>query len=241
MEPSASSGRITRITSQRRNSDRVNIFVDDIFACGAAYEVLAGEKLRLGDTLHVDVLERLRAADASWKAKQAALSLLAVRVRTRGELIDRLRRKGFNEHSIRYAMDEAERLDLIDDDAFADAWVSDRIRLRPRGSRALVAELGRKRIPAEKARAAVARVMRAENTADEELCMNAAMKWIATGRNGEGEGARTQRRLTAFLARRGFDGDAVRSAVRAALTVRTSLAVRRSGAALNALPYHNAR
>lgn len=210
---------VTAITAQRRNPDRVNIFINGDFRCGAAYEVVVGEKLRKGAVVSEGVLSRLITADARWMAKQAALSLLGFRPRSRGELVDRLRRKKYEPDAIEYALAEAARIGLVDDTAFSEAWARDRLRLKPRGARAIIAELIGKRVPAEVAARAVARVMQAEGADEDELCMDAALKYTRSkgSRAKEEDVIRTQRRLHAFLARRGFAGDAIRKAVRAAL------------------------
>jgi regulatory protein len=207
---------ITRLVMQRRHPDRVNLYLAGHFCCGVAYEIVVAEKLKAGVTLEPMQVERLLEADARWKAKQAALSLLAVRQRARGELADRLRRKGFSPPAIEYALQEASRLELIDDRAFAESWVRDRIRLRPKGAHALVAELGRKRVPADIARDAITRVMRHDQVDERQLCHAAAQKWAharcATPIDSQ-ERMPLQRKLIGFLQRRGYSGEHIRAAV----------------------------
>jgi regulatory protein len=101
--------------------------------------------------------------------------------------------------------------------------VRDRLRLRPRGARALQSELQRKGVAPDVAAAAVDKGMRDSGAADADLCLAAAQKWV------RGNGRRIaaapdvdarralERRLSAYLMRRGFGGDAVRDAVRASL------------------------
>ena len=126
------SGVITALKAQRRSADRLNLYIDGDFRCGIAMDVLVSERLRIGDSVSEELLERLIAADESWKAKQAALSLLGTRARGTGELADRLRRKGFPPSAVDWAIGEVRRLGYLDDAAFAESWVRDRLRLRPR-------------------------------------------------------------------------------------------------------------
>lgn len=211
--------KITKLVPQRRNSDLVNVHIDGEFRVAIAYTVLTQERVRTGDVLTADRLDGLLAADERWRAKDAALSLLSVRARARGELADRLRAKGFSDAAMDYGLREVDRLGLLNDAAFAEMWVRDRLKLRPRGTQALVSELGRKRVAADVARAAVVRVMHAENVSDDELCRAAAERWARTHAQRSGDDAlRLRRRLSAFLARRGFRPPAVRTAVDAALS-----------------------
>jgi regulatory protein len=210
---------ITKLTPQRRSRDLVNVHIDGEFRTVVAYAALNAERLRTGDVITEEQLERLLAADERWKAKDAALGLLSVRARARGELAERLRRKGYSDAAMAHALTEVDRLGLIDDAAFAESWVRDRLKLRPRGSHALVYELVRKRVPSDIARAAVSRVMDAEHVSDDELCMAAAARWVNAHRPKPGEDdLRRERRLSAYLGRRGYRPGAIRTAV--ALTLR---------------------
>ena len=207
---------VTKLEPQRRNPELVNLYLDGEFHSTVAFGAVAAARLHSGDTITQEQLERLLADDECWKARHAALSLLSVRARARGELRDRLRRKGFGDAAIEHALAEVDRLGFVDDAAFAESWVRDRLTLRPRGAKALVHELGRKHVAADVARAAVTRVMEAENVSDDELCHAAASRWAQTHpvRAGEDD-ARRERRLAGFLARRGYRPGAIRSAVEA--------------------------
>jgi regulatory protein len=213
--------RITALTSQRRHPGRANLHIDGEFHCGIASEVVYAERLRVGDDVTPELLQRLTRADDCWRATDAALSLLATRARARRELADRLRRKGFDTASVDHALERADRLGLIDDRSFAEAWVRDRLRLRPRGTRALVAELTAKGVALAVARSAVADVMRTERMDDAELCRRAAEKWLRAEAN-RGAGAdrdaqrRSERRLSAYLMRRGYAPAGISAALAAA-------------------------
>lgn len=207
--------RITALKPVRRNAALLELHVDGEVRGTVASLLVSEAGLRVGDHIPAGRLRELFAADARCRAMQAALSLLAVRGRARGELTNRLRRKGFDGDAVEHAMQHAERLGLVDDDVFSESWVRDRLALRPRGSKALVAELRRKGVAADTARAAVSRVMAAEHVDDEELCLAAAERWLVRNAAlvGSDDRTRTMRRLFAFLARRGFATGASRTAV----------------------------
>jgi regulatory protein len=217
----AAGGTITGLHVQRRNPDRANLHIDGTFCCGVAYEVVYAERLHTGEPISRDAVARIRAADEQWRARHAALSLLAVRPRARRELSDRLKRKQFPPAAVEWAVTEADRLGLLDDRAFAESWVRDRLKLKPRGSRALVAELMHKGVDRETASRAVARVLQTEQADEATLCLHSAQKWLRThGRSADAGDAdqrrRVQRRLVAFLQRRGYAPDHIRAALDAA-------------------------
>lgn len=153
------------------------------------------------------------AADERERAREAALTLLAARARAHGELGERLKRKGYSPDAVGWACAEMVRLGLLDDSAFSESWVRDRLLLRPKGRRALAAELRAKGVSGEVAAGAIERVMADEAVDERTLCLAAAEKWMRT------QGARVadrkvrERRLAGFLARRGFGGGVVRQAL----------------------------
>ena len=75
------------------------------------------------------------------KAKEAALRYLSFRARTRQEVEGRLREKGFDENTIRSAIERLKELRLIDDAEFAREWIRSRQRKGPIGRRRLLLEL----------------------------------------------------------------------------------------------------
>jgi regulatory protein len=203
--------KITKIEAQRLNPERVNVHVDGTFRLGLAAELALAEGLRVGDEVDEARLAELEARDGSFKAKDAALSLLSYRARTAAELTRRLKRKGYGEEVAEETVGRLGELGMVDDAAFAESFVRDRVRLRPQGRRRMKGELRAKGVDAETADAAIAEVLAGEETSELELARAAAARWKP--RSGE-EPAAARRRLHGFLARRGFGGDAVRTVLR---------------------------
>lgn len=206
--------RITRIEPQRHAPERVSVFADGAFRLGAAAEVVLAAGLREGDAVDEAALAALERSDRAWQAREAALRLLAVRPRSAAELARRLRMKGFAPAETEPVLARLAELGMLDDAAFAGMLARDRVRLRPQGRRRMLGELRAKGVDEETARAAVDGVLDAEETDEAALARRAAAKFRP--RPGE-DAARARRRLHGYLARRGFDGDAIREAVGEAL------------------------
>lgn len=86
----------------------------------------------------------------------AAARLLEVRPRSIAEVRRRLRDAGYRAELVDAAIDRLAELGMLDDGAFARAWVESRDRARPRGERALRAELRGKGVAAGDVEAALA-------------------------------------------------------------------------------------
>lgn len=176
-----------------------------------------------GDHIDEATLLALREATEDYDAREAALRLLSYRPRSHGELRDRLARKGVAAERIARCLDALEVAGVLDDEAFAESHVRDAVRLRPRGSRRLLAELRRKGVAEETATRAVERVLVEEESTDGELALRAADGWTRRAGDrdrehlcGRGERAaveRVRRRFWGYMSRRGFGPDAVRGAL----------------------------
>ncbi len=217
--------KIERI-EHRPNVNRVRLLFqdDDAPALEIAVDLLLREGLAAGDALTTERRAALEAADEEYRAREAALSLLAHRARARAELHQRLARKEFSDAAIEEVLAWLDERGYIDDAAFAVAFVKDRLRLRPKGRIALRQELRRKGVDAATADAAIDSAMGAADVDEKELAGQAAEAWARKNRSAVRAAARDRdarlklrRRLYGHLARRGFAGDAVRIAIRAVL------------------------
>ncbi|MHB8621448.1 MAG: regulatory protein RecX [Chloroflexota bacterium] len=135
-----------------------------------------------------------------------AIRLLAVRPRSSAEIADRLRRRNVDPDTVGATLDRLRGAGLLDDAAFAGAWVESRQRSSPRSSRLLTYELRQKGIGSDDLDRALAGVD------DLDLARQAAAKKLRTLK-GYGP-AEVKARLSQFLARRGFDYDVVSTVVR---------------------------
>lgn len=199
--------KITTLQPQTRNPERVNLHVDGAFRLALAAEIAYGAHLHVGDEISEATLRELETRDQAWKAREAALVLLSFRPRTAAELRRRLVRKEFPEEVVDTCVASLVDQGFVDDGAFAETFVRDRVRLRPKGKHRLVQELRAKGVDADEAQEAISEVFEREDVSEAELARAAAAKWRP--RAGE-ERPKARARLHAFLARRGFGGDAIR-------------------------------
>lgn len=133
---------ITAITEQKRNPDRVNIYLDGVFAFGLAREAAAG--LKVGDKLSEDRVRSLQDEETFYKAKNGAVSLISYRPRSVAEVRNNLERKGYTEDVIDRVITHLEEVGLLDDTDFAHYWIEQRAAFKPRSKLALRYELRQK-------------------------------------------------------------------------------------------------
>lgn len=156
-----------------------------------------------GDPAHDDPVEA---------ARQICLRLLTAAPRTRAQLADALRRRHIPDEAAGRVLSRFAEAGLIDDAAFARAWVESRHHGRGLGRRALAAELRRRGVDTQEVQAAVAAL-----SPDEELATArrlAAQR--AAGSRGRPQPARI-RQLVGMLARKGYPAGLAYQVVREVL------------------------
>ncbi len=194
---------ITALERQKRQEDRISVYLDGEFAFGLPDTEAA--HLRVGQVLSDEAIEALRAIDALSRAVDRAVRLLARRPYSVEEIRRYLASKDIAPGVIDAALARLEDLGYVDDRAFAQYWVENRERFRPRGARALCYELRQKGI----ADAIITQVLEGLDPA--ESAYAAAQD---KARRLRGLDRRTFRtRLGDFLARRGFEYETIREVV----------------------------
>jgi regulatory protein len=137
-------GKITALTAQTRNPDRVNVHIDGEFAFGLAYAAAA--KLRINQELSQPEIDTLKRQDTIEKAKDSAYRLISLRPRSSAEIQQNLNRKGYDAEVIAQVITDLCESDLLNDKAFAQYWVEQRDTFKPRSHLALRQELQQKGI-----------------------------------------------------------------------------------------------
>ena len=141
------------------------------------------------------------------RAKNTAYRLLALRSRSRAELVQKLQGREFGAYVIDSVMADLDRLGYINDLEFAVQWAANRVRLKGFGRRRIEQELRRKGIAPDVIRAAVSEAV----PVDDEVAAarKAAEKKLRT-LNSVGPDVR-RRRLAGFLERQGYSIEIIRS------------------------------
>lgn len=130
---------ITAIKAQKRNRQRVNIYLDGEFAFGLSRFVAAW--LTPGRKLTETEIEKLLDEDTYEVAFQKALQFIQHRPRSIEETRRRLSEKGFKDEVIDMTLEKLQEKNWLDDFDFARQWIENRNAFRPRSNRLLSYEL----------------------------------------------------------------------------------------------------
>ncbi len=198
-------GKITALVAQKRNKERVNVYIDGEFAFGLA--LIEALKLKKGQVLTDEDITRLKSLDEIEVAHQRALNFLSYRPRSMQEVARNLKdsKKEFSAYTIDTVLERLERSGLVDDAAFARFWVENRANFSPRSARALRYELRQKGVSDRVIDAALDALN--EDTAAYQAAQSRANRYATADEET------FRKKLGGFLSRRGFSYATVRDAL----------------------------
>ncbi len=187
--------KITALKVQKRNPNRVSVYLDGEFAFGVSKIVAVW--LRVGQELSEAKIASLQAQETLEVAYQQALHFLSYRPRSEQEVAKKLYEKGFDDNVVSETIKRLQEDRFLGDEQFAKLWVENRSTFRPRSHRLLKLELRQKGISDDHIQSALA-----EAGDESKLALDAAIRYARRLANLEWDEFR--KRLGAYLLRRGF-------------------------------------
>ena len=186
---------ITALKAQKKNPNRISVYLDGEYAFGLARIVAAW--LRIGQRLSEEEINRLKQQDTLEVAYQKALRFLGYRSRSEAEIQKKLSEQGYEDSVAAGTIQRLKEKGFLGDEQFARDWVENRTTFRPRSKRMLAIELRQKGVEEEAIQQALA------ETGDEDnLAYQTAIKYAHRLAGVDWETFR--KRLGAYLMRRGF-------------------------------------
>jgi regulatory protein len=147
------------------------------------------------------------------KTREAALRILERRRRTRADVAQRLKEKGFEAADIEAVCVRLTEVGLLNDLEFARLYLQGR-QGKPRGTRLLSQELRQKGVPAEVAEEALSQLAEASEGGEAELDRARSLARQSARKLAGLEPREARQKLFALLSRRGFGLDVIETVSR---------------------------
>jgi regulatory protein len=189
------SGKITGLKVQKKNRQRVNVYLDGEFAFGLSR--LTAGWLQVGQELSDEKIDELKEHDAIEVAYQRALRYLDFRERSSNEVQKYLTKNDIAEKTVEEVINRLKSAGLVDDKRFARMWIENRNEYRPRSLRALKMEMRHHGIEEELIDQSLGSVD------EQEMAYQAAKKYARKLENLDWQEFR--QKLYGYLGRRGFN------------------------------------
>lgn len=195
--------KVTAIKQQVKQQGRYSIFVDEKYSFSLSDTALLDSKLVIGQELTEVQVREYKKLSADDKLYGMALRYAALRPRSTWEMEQYLKRKKIDPLLSTQILSKLTNLQLLDDGAFARAWINHRRLLKPVSRRRLIQELRAKRVPDEVAEAALH-----EDDTDELATLRELVE-----RKRKLTKYQDKLKLMQYLARQGFNYDDIKSAL----------------------------
>jgi regulatory protein len=195
--------KITEISFQKRNTDRVNVFLDGVFAFGISIKL--AEALAVGQNLTMEEIQDLQLRDERHKALKLCFEQISRRPRTEKEIRVFLGKKDLSVEGIELAVNRLIELDYLNDEEFALQWIENRQSFRPRSRSALSYELKQKGVSVE----IIDRVL--ADFDEFAAAQSAGLIALRKYRNQSPDVIRNK--IAGYLSRRGFHFETIRTVI----------------------------
>ncbi|MDN4608384.1 recombination regulator RecX [Sporosarcina highlanderae] len=192
-------GVLTKITQQKRDTERYNIFIDDKYAFSVHESVLVKFGLTKGMQLDEWAMDEIAYEDRIEKAFNRALHFLSFRMRSEFEVKKKLMDLEYGEAVVLEAIVKLRRLGFLDDQAFSEALMRTQKNASNKGPKAIQQELQKKGVGKELQEQVL------ENYSEEEqfaVAKRLAEKAAASNRSIAP--AQLKQKIQNALARKGF-------------------------------------
>ncbi|MDB4892485.1 MAG: Regulatory protein recX [Gemmatimonadetes bacterium] len=204
---------ISGIIPTPRHPGRFDVIVEGEAIATLSIDII--ERLQLAVGRNVSALtERIALEAAQLKVYDRALNMLAFRARSSAELARTLVRKGEEKAHVDRAVERLKEHGFLDDAAFAQSFARAKVVGASQSRRRVQQELSRKGVARDVSDAAIDNVFEEEGVDALAIVAEAARKKLRS--LAKLEPAVQKRRLYGFLARRGYDGEHIRSAMKIA-------------------------
>ena len=192
----------TGIRAQIKNKERVAIYVDGKYSFSLSQDQLLRERLAVGHELDEQRLTELKEKSQFGKHLANVMRFVLMRPHSVREIEQYLFRKKVDLEVYKALVDYLDERGYLDDEKFAQSWVSSRMQTKAVSRRRLLMELRQKGVDEGIAASAIAEEGYDEMDALKELMVKKSRQY------------RDEKKLMAYLLRQGFSYDMVSRAMR---------------------------
>ena len=196
------------ITALKKKGSDVLIFLDDGTFLNLDYRIVLDYGLRKADHLDEKKIDLLKEKNSFLKARDSALRILARRRHSSYELKTKLFKKNYSKEVIGSVIQNLNEFSYLNDEEFASAYISERIKQRKIGTNRLKAELFKKGIDSK---IAVKVLNETDKTELNENAYEIAKKKLKILKNKESDARKISSKLFAFLLSKGYEADLIKT------------------------------
>ena len=200
--------KITKITPQIKNPERLNVFVDGEFFIGLEEFYIADLGLKTGKEMTNELAEKLLNTSRISDCMKKAFNLLAYRNRTSFELSKRLKEVGFSSDEIDFTIKKLDSIGYLNDEKFLKDYIGSAVR-KGHSERKIAFSLSTLGVPKEEYTHFIDKICTEDSQAEAvERLIEKKIKELS-----KLDKYKKKQRLVAYLSGKGFDFEIIFSQI----------------------------
>ncbi|MDD6770953.1 MAG: recombination regulator RecX [Inconstantimicrobium porci] len=120
--------KITKIEIQKRNKNRVNVYIDEEFSFACDMELVYKFGLNKDSVINMDELREVLKEEEYISCKNSALRVLEKTYKTEKEIVKKLKDKEYSEEAISRTLEFLTKYDFINDNRYASMFARDKVK-----------------------------------------------------------------------------------------------------------------
>ena len=201
--------KITKIEIQKKNKERVNLFLDGEYAFSISAELVYKEGLKTNNEIDSEKLKVLAEREGLIKCKNSALRIIEKSYKTEKEVRDKLILKGYDENSINKSIEFLKEYNFINDSNYTKAFINDK--LKSQGSQKIKYTLIQKGISIDSIDEELSNLNK-EN--EKSIAINIAKKKLDIIKKKESDNYKISGKLYRYLISKGYEYDITKEVVK---------------------------
>src|SRR5471030_1666917 len=201
--------KITKIEIQKRNKERVNLFLDEEYAFSISAELVYKEGLNKNDEIDSEKLKVLAEKENFIRCKESALRSIERAHKTEKEVRDKLKLKGYEDNAINKSIEFLKEYNFINDDNYTKMFIRDK--LNSVGSKKIKYTLIQKGIAKEIIEDELSKL---NKESEKNTAINLAKKKLKSIEKKESDNYKISGKLYNYLMSKGYTYDVTKDVVK---------------------------
>jgi regulatory protein len=119
--------KITKIETQKKNKERVNIYVDGEYKFPCNSQIVFSYNLKVGNVIDTDKIKEVAEEDSFIACKNYALNVIDRNLKTEKQMVEKLKKREYSDKIIKRVFIFLEEYNLINDENYANLYIKDKI------------------------------------------------------------------------------------------------------------------
>lgn len=197
--------KITKIEVQKRNKNRVNLYVDEEFLTACDVEIVYRFNLKVGKAVDISYINNIIKEDNYIKCKNAGIKIVERSYKTEKQVYDKLCEKGYEKESVENTIELLKGYNFIDDSRYVKAYIKEK--LKKEGINKIKYDLIRKGVSEE---IITEKLVEVDSNLQMDRLMEIAKAKYENLLKRETDKYKLYSKLGSFLARRGYSMEQIK-------------------------------